>query len=43
MSLNVWTRINEYFGRYMEYLSRLPSITRREVGHENCGQSSRQN
>jgi len=34
MSLNVWTRINEYFGRYMEYLSRLPSITRREVGHE---------
>lgn len=24
----------EYFGRYIEYLSRLPSITRREISHE---------
>jgi tetratricopeptide (TPR) repeat protein len=24
----------EYFGPYMEYLSRLPSIARREIGHE---------
>jgi tetratricopeptide (TPR) repeat protein len=24
----------EYFGRYMEYLSRLPSIARREISHE---------
>jgi len=24
----------EYFGSYIEYLSRLPSITRREIGHE---------